>query len=123
MFRWISIAALLLATPVAARDIPMGTKIPPKDLEQFFVLKKFPRENLPPTAVQTLEAQDVARARALQYAALNVPESFGEVTATGDVIFVYARFASEVLRFAWACFTVVWATASCASCDIRPNLN
>ena len=45
----------MVDVPVAARNIPMGTKIPPKDVEQFFVLKKFPRENVPPTALQTLE--------------------------------------------------------------------
>ncbi len=45
----------MVEIPHAARSIPMGTKITPKDVEQFFVMKKFPRENLPPNAVMTLE--------------------------------------------------------------------
>lgn len=45
----------MVDVPVAARDIPIGTKIPPKDLETFFVMKKFPREAVPPNAVLTLE--------------------------------------------------------------------
>lgn len=45
----------MVDVPVAAKDIPIGTKIPQKDLEQFFVMKKFPREAVPPNAVLTLE--------------------------------------------------------------------
>lgn len=45
----------MVDVPVAAKDIPIGTKIPPKDLETFFVMKKFPREAVPPNAVLTLD--------------------------------------------------------------------
>jgi pilus assembly protein CpaB len=45
----------MVEVPVAAKDIPIGTKLPPKDLETFFVKKNFPREAVPPNAVLTLE--------------------------------------------------------------------
>ena len=45
----------MVEVPVAAKDIPIGTKLPPKDLETFFVKKNFPREAVPPNAVMTLE--------------------------------------------------------------------
>ncbi len=38
-------------------------------------------------AVQTLEDQAVARARAVEYAGLNAPEGFGAITTPADVVF------------------------------------
>lgn len=38
-------------------------------------------------AVQTLENQPVAAARAVEYAGLNAPEGFGEITTAADVVF------------------------------------
>ena len=67
----------MVDVPVAARDIPIGTKIPPKDLESFFVLKKFPRDAVPPNAVMSLE--DVADKRTMR------PIRQGESVNAADV--------------------------------------
>ena len=45
----------MVEVPVAAKDIPIGTKLPQKELETFFVKKNFPREAVPPSAILTIE--------------------------------------------------------------------
>ncbi len=45
----------MVEVPVAAKDIPIGTKLPAKELETFFVKKNFPREAVPPSAILTIE--------------------------------------------------------------------
>jgi pilus assembly protein CpaB len=45
----------MVEVPVAAKDIPIGTKLPQKDLETFFVKKNFPREAVPPSAILTVD--------------------------------------------------------------------
>ena len=67
--------------PVAARDIPIGTKIPTKDLEQFFVLKKFPKETVPPTAVKTIE--EIADKRTMRQVRQGEMLSGADITARG----------------------------------------
>ncbi len=52
----------MVEVPVAAKDIPIGTKMPQKDLETFFVKKNFPREAVPPSAVLTVEELSDKRA-------------------------------------------------------------
>jgi Flp pilus assembly protein CpaB len=45
----------MVEVPVAVKDIPIGTKLPPKDVEKYFTKKNFPRENVPPSAITTLD--------------------------------------------------------------------
>lgn len=45
----------MVEVPVAAKDIPIGTKLPQKDLEVYFTKKNFPREAVPPSAILSLE--------------------------------------------------------------------
>lgn len=45
----------MVEVPVAVKDIPIGTKLPPKDVETYFTKKNFPRESVPPSAITSLE--------------------------------------------------------------------
>lgn len=45
----------MVEVPVAVKDIPIGTKLPPKDVETYFTKKNFPRENVPPSAITSME--------------------------------------------------------------------
>lgn len=67
----------MVEVPVAAKDIPIGTKLPQKDLEVFFTKKNFPREAVPPSAILSLdEIADKRTMRTLRQ---------GETVGTSDV--------------------------------------
>jgi Flp pilus assembly protein CpaB len=67
--------------PVAAKDIPIGTKIPAKDVEQYFTKKKFPKDALPPAYVA--DTQDVVDKRTMRPIRMGETINPADISATG----------------------------------------
>jgi Flp pilus assembly protein CpaB len=73
----------MVEVPVAAKDIPIGTKLPQKELEIFFVKKNFPKDAVPPSAVLNME--DLADKRTMRPIRQNETVSTGDVNAKGFI--------------------------------------
>jgi pilus assembly protein CpaB len=71
----------LVEIPVAAKDIPIGSKIAAKDVEQLFVKKKFPKDAVPPAYIaDTQEMVDKRTMRPIRQGETINP---ADISATG----------------------------------------
>lgn len=73
----------MVEVPVAAKDIPIGTKLPQKDLEVFFTKKNFPREAVPPSAILSLE--EIADKRTMRTLRQGETVGVSDVNAKGFI--------------------------------------
>jgi len=73
----------MVEVPVASKDIPIGTKLPQKDLELFFTKKNFPREAVPPSAILSME--EIADKRTMRTLRQGETVSVNDVNAKGFI--------------------------------------
>ncbi len=69
--------------PVAARDIAIGTRIPAKDVEQYFTMKKFPKEALPQAYVA--DTQEIVDKRTMRPIRMGETLNPADISATGFI--------------------------------------
>lgn len=67
--------------PVAAKDIPIGTKIAAKDVEQYFTKKKFPKDAVPPAYVA--DTQEMVDKRTMRPIRMGETVNPLDISATG----------------------------------------
>ncbi len=73
----------MVKVPVAARDIPIGTKFKEKDLETMFTFKDFPADSVPPDSVQDLT--EITDKTLMQQIRLGTTVTKKDVSATGFI--------------------------------------
>lgn len=73
----------LVDIPVAARDIPIGTRIPAKDVEKYFTIKKFPKEAVPPQYVA--DTQELVDKRTMRPIRMGETLNPADISATGFI--------------------------------------
>jgi pilus assembly protein CpaB len=73
----------MVEVPVAAKDIPIGTKMPKTELESFFVKKNFPKEAVPPSAI--LSVDDIGDKRTMRTIRQGETVGANDVNAKGFI--------------------------------------
>ena len=73
----------MVEVPVAAKDIPIGTKMPKTELEAFFVKKNFPKEAVPPSAI--LSVDDIGDKRTMRTIRQGETVGANDVNAKGFI--------------------------------------